>query len=61
MDNSILASRDALSSNTEQQSIGDPAITDWETDDKEGIDPKPRPRVIITLFERKAPNSPPNL
>lgn len=60
MDNGILASRDAPFSNTEQQSIGDPAIADWETDDEEGVDPKPVPGVIITLFKCKAPNSPPN-
>ncbi|OKP09483.1 hypothetical protein PENSUB_4321 [Penicillium subrubescens] len=56
--NGILASRDAPFSNTEQQSIGDPAIADWETEDEEGIDPKSHPEVITTLFERKAPDSP---
>jgi hypothetical protein len=60
MDNSILASRDAPFSNTEQQSIGDPAIADWETYDEEAIDPKPEPGDFTTLFERKAPDSPPN-
>lgn len=60
-DNGISVARDGKTSNTEQKSIGDSAITVWETEGEEGTDSSPKPEVITTLFERKAPGRPSNL